>query len=60
MNIVNFTINPKAIIVYKNIKGVKRPYLQWKENGKTMNKYLNSDIYDEVKALIDKKKEKQY
>lgn len=47
---------PKGTIVYKPISGTKRPYLQWKEAGKTKNKYLKQDEIEKVQALIDRRK----
>jgi len=48
---------PKGTIVYKSIGGKKRPYLQWKEAGKTKNKYLKADELEKVMALVEKRRQ---
>ena len=34
---------PVGTVVYKTINGKKQPYLQWRENGKTVSKYIKID-----------------
>jgi len=31
---------PQGTVVYKNIRGNRQPYLQWRENGKLKSLYI--------------------
>ena len=42
---------PVGTVVYKTINGKKQPYLQWRENGRTVSKYIR--IHDREKTLAD-------
>ena len=48
---------PKGTVVFKDISGTKRPYLQWKENGKTKNKYLKQQEVELVQKQVERRKE---
>ena len=45
---------PKGTVVFKDISGTKRPYLQWKENGKTKNKYLKQQEVERVQKQVER------
>ena len=48
---------PVGTVVYKTINGKKQPYLQWRENGKTVSKYIK--INEREKILADAELRKQ-
>lgn len=48
---------PKGNIVYKKIKNRKYPYLQWKEEKKTISKYIKNKDLEEIKLLIKRREE---
>lgn len=46
---------PQGTIVIKTIRGKKRTYLQWREDGKTKSKYLKDNEIDTVKETISER-----
>lgn len=48
---------PKGNISIKTIKGVKRPYLQWTEDGKRYSKYIKQVNQEEIFAKVDRRKQ---
>ena len=48
---------PAGTVVYKTINGKKQPYLQWRENGRTVSKYIK--INEREKVLADAELRKQ-
>lgn len=48
---------PVGTVVYKKINGKKQPYLQWRENGKTVSKYIKTE--DREKTLAEAALRKQ-
>lgn len=47
---------PQGNLVYKQIKGKKQPYLQWKENGKTVSRYIKIAEREQILAQMEEKK----
>lgn len=47
---------PKGNLVYKTIKGKPQPYRQWKENGKTVSRYISVEERDNVLSALEAKK----
>ena len=44
---------PVGTVVYKMINGKKQPYLQWRENGKTVSKYIKIDDRENTLAEVE-------
>ena len=48
---------PVGTVVYKSINGKKQPYLQWRENGKTVSKYIKINEREKILAAAELRKE---
>lgn len=48
---------PVGTVVYKTINGKKQPYLQWREDGKTVSKYIKTDEREMVFADVELRKQ---
>ena len=48
---------PVGYISNKKINGKIQQYLQWTENGKKKSRYLDSESAEELKPLIEKRRE---
>ena len=49
---------PPGYISKKNINGKTRYYLQWVENGKKKSKYVDDVFADDLRAKIEKRRNK--
>ena len=45
---------PKGSITYKNIRGSRRMYLQWYEDGKKVSRYIKKDEEVSTRELVEK------
>ncbi len=50
-------ILPKGNIVYRTIRGARRMYLQWSEEGKRKSKYVKKEDESSVIQLVEKRKQ---
>ena len=48
---------PQGYVVYKEIHGRKQPYLQWKEGGRTVSRYIKTEERDAVLRNAGRRKE---
>ena len=48
---------PQGTVVYKTIRGLRQPYLQWTENGKTKSRYIKAGERDEILRKVQERKD---
>ena len=48
---------PRGSVTAKTIKGIKRFYLQWMENGKTKSRYLSADEVEPMRKTVERRRE---
>lgn len=48
---------PRGSVTAKTIKGVRRFYLQWVENGKTKSRYLSADEVEPMRQTVARRRE---
>ena len=51
---------PKGNITYKIIRGKRRMYLQWYEDGATKSSYVKKADEENIKALVNRRKELEF
>ena len=47
---------PQGTVVYKNIRGNRQPYLQWRENGKLKSLYLKAGDRERIIEQVAQRK----
>ena len=48
---------PRGSVTTKTIKGIKRFYLQWLEDGKTKSRYLSADEVESMRQTVTRRRE---
>ena len=54
--IEQISVLPKGNITYKTIRGCRRMYLQWTENGKKQSRYIRAEDEKKVLDLVSRRK----